>query len=307
MSLYKITLIILFSTSVNAQQPGQQADQAASAAPVAAGTVTANPTLSENLPKAFSISLFSLGGFSDKQFRNADPSMEFFDNYVSFNYKINNDFRISARPAFGYSTAGKNENGAEVTDKIRTRDFSLVAKFSNLLEDTLSAKAELANAFRLYFPTSDSSRDTGMIARLRYELEGRYNFQKSSNFRYYAKPSYYFQRFTFIPDNSNPKKPNAVRTTSKLDLEHGGEFSFEMNSYFAAKPGFEIQEKWSNSSDANKKPEVHSTTIRTGFGVEVRPSRSVSFTVSINDTRDLIVTNKSPETGYTLMTNIAMY
>ena len=305
MSLLKITFIILFSTSVNAQQPGQQADQAATAAPVAAGTVTANPTLSENLPKAFSISLFSLGGFSDKQFRNADPSMEFFDNYVSFNYKFNRDFRISARPAFGYSTAGRNIFGDEVTDKIRTRDFSLVAKYSNLFEDSLSAKAELANAFRLYFPTSDSSKDSGMIARLRYELEGRYNFQKSSNFRYYAKPSYYFQRSSFTVD-ANPKKPN-VKTTNKIDLEHGGEFSFEMNSYLAAKPGFEIQEKWTNSAPSKNKPEIHTTTIRTGFGVEVRPTRDMNFTVAINDTRDLIVTDKSPETGYTLMTNISMY
>lgn len=303
MSFIQFAFVLLFSITALAQQP----DRAVESAPSALGSVTANPPLTENLPKAFSISFFSLGGYTDKQFRNADPSMEFFDNYVSLNYKISKDFRISARPAFGYSTAGRNSFGDEVTNKIRTRDFSLVVKFSNLFEDALSAKAEVANAFRLYLPTSESSKDSGMIARLRYELEGRYNFEKFSNFRYYAKPSYYFQRSTVSLDNSNPKKPNQIKTTSKFDIEHGGEFSFDMNKYLAVKPGFEIQEKWSNSSEAENKPEFHATTIRTGFGVEVRPTRDMSFTVAINDTRDLIFTDKAPETGYTLMTNITMY
>lgn len=75
-----------------------------------------------------SVTLFSLGGISDQQFKNADPSMEFFDNYISFNYKVNRSFRISVRPAFGYSVAGYNKYGDQVTNSIRTRDFSLVAK-----------------------------------------------------------------------------------------------------------------------------------------------------------------------------------
>ncbi len=270
-------------------------------------TLTASiPSLVEP-QKAFSISLFSLGGFSDKQFREADPSMDFFDNYISFNYKISRDLKISARPAFGYSTAGKNIFGQEVTDKIRARDFSLVAKISNIFENFLPAEIDLSNSFRLYFPTSDLSRDMGLIARLRYELEGKYNFNKISSFRYYAKPSYYFQRSTTYFDNSNPKSPNSVKTTNKIDLEHGGEFSFEMNKYFAVKPGFEIQEKWSNSSEDKKKPELHTSIVRSALGFEVRANRDINFTIGIQDSRDLIATSKAPETGYTLMTNITMF
>ena len=143
-------------------------------------TVTAPMPSEESSSKAFSISLFSLGGFADKQFREADPSMDFFDNYLSFNYRINRDFRISARPAFGYSTAGRNIYGDEVTNEIRARDFSLVAKFSNLMDDTLPAAASLATSLRLYLPSSDASRDSGMIARLRWEIEGKYRFLKYS-------------------------------------------------------------------------------------------------------------------------------
>lgn len=257
--------------------------------------------------KSFGITFFSLGGFADKQFHNADPSMDFFDNYISFNYKINRDFRISARPAFGYSTSGTNIYGDEVTDKIRTRDFSFVAKFSNLLEDSLPTKMELANQFRLYLPTSDASRDSGMIARLRYELEGKYHFGKGTNVRYYAKPSYYFQRSTVFLDNSNPKRPNSVKTTSKIDIEHGGEYNYDLNKYFAIKPGFEFQEKWSNKSEAELKDEYHSCIVRTGLGFEISPTRDFNFTVGIDSTRDLILTDKTPETNYTLMTNVTLY
>lgn len=258
-------------------------------------------------PKAFSITLFSLGGYDDKQFHNADPSMDFFDNYVSFNYKINRDFRISARPAFGYSTAGINTYGDKVENKMRTRDFSLVAKFSNLLEDYISAEFDLSNQFRLYLPTSDASKDSGMIARLRYELETKYHFNRGVNVRYYAKPSYFFQRSTVYLDNSNPNRPNSVKTTSKIDIEHGGELNYDLNKVFALKPGFEVQEKWSNSSAAEFKDEYHACTIRTQLGLEIAPSRNLNFTIGIQSTKDLILTDKDAETGYTLMTNATLF
>ena len=220
---------------------------------------------------------------------------------------INRDIRLSARPAFGYSTSGRNIYGETVTNAIRTRDFSFVAKFSNLFEDSLSTSFELANQFRLYLPTSDYSKDSGLIARLRYELEGRYSLAQFSSFRYYAKPSYYFQRSTVYLDNSNPRFPNTVKTTPKVDLEHGGEFSFGLSKMFAIKPGFEIQEKWSNTSVAENKDEYRSTMIRTGVGLEIRASHEINFTVGLDSTRDLIAANKAPETAYTLMTNVALF
>ncbi len=269
---------------------------------------TAPVDIATDLPDTkISITLFSLGGIKDQQFKSADPSMDFFDNYISFNYKINGSFRISARPAFGYSTAGLDYRGQEVTNAIRTRDFSLVAKITRLFEESFSPAFELSNQFRLFLPTSDFSKDTGMIAKLRYEIEGGYYFTDISYFRYYVKPSYYFQRSTVYLDNSNPRYPGSVKTTPKIDIEHGGEFKFSLNRKFAFKPGFEIQEKWSNSSSAEAKDEYHATTIRTSAGVEFRPNRDLNFTIAIDSSRDLIAASKDPETGYTLMTNVSLF
>ncbi|MFZ3231616.1 MAG: hypothetical protein WA160_15515 [Pseudobdellovibrio sp.] len=269
-----------------------------------------NSTISnfeEYQPKSFGITLFSLGGYSDKQFKQADPSFDFFDNYISFNYKINRNFKISARPAFGYSTSGVNIYDEHVENKIRTRDFSFVAKFSNLLVDVLPASLNLANQFRLYLPTSDPSKDSGMIARLRYEVEGKYRFGHETSFRYYAKPSYYFQRSTVFFDNSNPNRPNSIKTTSKVDIEHGGEYSWELNRVFSINPGFEVQEKWSNKSEAEAKDEYHACSIRAGIGFEIAPNRDFNFTVGIASMKDLIQTYKIDETSYTLMTNVNLF
>lgn len=255
----------------------------------------------------FGITLFSLGGFTDSQFKGPQPALDFFDNYISFNYKVNRNFRISARPAFGYTTSGFNYRKEEVTNLIRSRDFSLVAKFTNLFEDLFVASFQLAHQFRLYLPTSDFSKENGMIARLRYEIEGRYSLSKFSSFRVYTKPSYFFQRSTAYFDNSNPQYPNSVKTTPKIDLEQGAEITFNINRKLAVKPGFEFQEKWSNASAAENKDEYHATTVRTGVGLEIRASREINFTIGIDSTRDLIAVNKSPETGYTLMTNMALY
>lgn len=303
-----LALTLLFISTVTWAQSAapQESATALSSEPPAQESITIDKS-TDLIDKNLSITLFSLGGVTDRQFRSADPSAEFFDNFISFNYKINRDFRISARPAFAYSTAGKNVYGDTVTNAIRTRDFSFVAKVSNLFEDSLSTSFELANQFRLYLPTSDYSKDTGMIARLRYELEGRYSLARFTTFRYYAKPSYFFQRSTVYLDNANPKFPNSVKTTPKIDLEHGGELSVGLNKMFAVKPNFEIQEKWSNSSVAESKDEYRSTMIRTGVGLEIRASRQMNFTVGIDSTRDLIAVNKAPETAYTLMTNVALF
>lgn len=305
-TVYALSLLLISSVSFS-QQAGPQESSVKLGTDVPAKEAVTIDKTTDLVDKNFTINLFSLGGVKDRQLKSADPSAEFFDNFISINYKVNPDFRISARPAFAYSTAGTNDRGDTVTNSIHTRDFSFVAKFTNLFADSLSTSFELANQFRLYLPTSDASKDSGMITRLRYELEGRYSIAQFTSFRYYTKPSYYFQRSTVSLDNSNPRFPNSVKTTPKIDLEHGGELSIGLNKMFAVKPNFEIQEKWSNSSVVENKDEYHATTIRTGIGFEIRVSRELNFTIGIDSSRDLIAVNKDPETGYTLMTNVALF
>ena len=122
---------------------------------------------------SFGVLWYSLGGYDDVQFRNADPTFSLFDSYVALSWRMPNDIRLSVLPTFGYTTDGVDGNGNQTADKFYWRDFSLAVAQNHLLEDYLPAAMDLKQKARLYLPTSDGSKDEGTIARLRLELETR--------------------------------------------------------------------------------------------------------------------------------------
>ncbi len=291
----------------NNQPPASSNESAVSNAPLAAGTdkvVSDDPDYFSKSP--FGILFYSLGGYDDTEFRNAQPSFSLFDSYVAFSWKLPNDVRIALLPTFGYSTYGYDAFGYQTTDKFYWRDFSFSVAQNHLLEDYMPAAWDLKQKARLYLPTSDASKDEGMIARLRLELETRYNIDRYSNVRIYIKPSYYFQRNTTYLSSTGKFK-----TSKMIDSEHGAEVNWNLNKYFSIKPGFEIGEKWTNRSDANQADlrygnGTHEDLIGYRLGLEIRPNRDMNFTVGIQEQHDLIDPSQTPVVGYTLLTNITL-
>jgi hypothetical protein len=259
---------------------------------------------------SFGIMWYSLSGYDDVQFHNPDPSFAMFDSYVAFSWRLPNDIRLSLLPTFGYTTSGYDGFGNKTTDKFYWRDFSIAVAQNHLLEDYLPAKWDLKQKARLYLPTSDGSKAQGMIARLRLEFETRYHVDRYSYVRIYAKPSYYFQRSTtYLNPNNN------MRTTYLADSEHGAEYSWDINKWFALQPGFAFQEAWNNRSDANSADlagrygdynAVHQSEIDYRFGIETRPTRDMSFIFGIQDAHDLAHPGETPQTSYTLLANITL-
>lgn len=262
---------------------------------------------------SFGIMFYGLGGYDDSQFREAGPSFSIYDSYFSLSWKMQNDIRLSVLPTFGYTTAGKDYQGRETTDKFYWRDFSFSVAQNNLFENYLPAEWDLKQKARLYLPTSDGSKEEGMIARLRLEVEARYNLDRYSSIRAYLKPSYYFQRAKSYLSGTS------IRAAKMIDSEHGAEVNWSLNKYFSVKPGFEIGEKWSHTSDANatdmkyyrngvliNNNGTHITEIDYRLGFEVRPNRDMSFTLGIQETRDLIDPSTQPVVSYSLLTNIVL-
>ncbi len=264
---------------------------------------------------SFGMAFYSLGGYDDSQFNNSDPSFSMYDAYVSLSWKMPNDIRLALLPTFGYTTSGKDNRGQEATDKFYWRDFSISVAQNNLFEDYIGASWNLKQKARLYLPTSDGSKEEGMIARIRLELEARYNLDRYSSVRAYIKPSYYFQR------SKSYLSGTKVKSSKLIDAENGAELNWSLNKYFSVKPGFEIKEKWANYSEANASDlksfnkttdewmnfnGTHSTVIDYRFGVEIRPTRSMSFTIGIQDEHDLADPSVAPMTSYSLLTNITI-
>lgn len=258
----------------------------------------------------FSVTAFFLGGYSDQQFYNENPSFAIFDSYISFNYHVNRDVRLSARPAFGYSTSGNGRNGDPQMDKATIRDFSFAGSIRNIGEDWLPDDVTLKFKPRLFLPTSDASKDQGLIAKFRFEWEIKYYVGRYNNFRVYLVPNYYFQRNTVYASQPVGNKPSLLYTTTMADSEHGVEYSYDINKYFALKPAIGFEETWSNTSDVNtdrERNQYRKSEWYYGAGIEVNPSRAWGFTLGVRTKKDLINTDKSVETSYTILTDAVLF
>lgn len=267
-----------------------------------AGSSTASVGEKKTERNKFGVSWYFLGGQTLNKDSQQLSSFDIFDSYLSFNYRVSDDFRISARPSFGYAMQGTTNSGRETNDKARIRDFSFVAAFSNLFEESLPAEWSYRFAPRLYLPTSDGSKEEGMIARLRLEQSLRWNFAKYTELSIYAKPSYYFQRSTaYVPAGST--KP---RTTRAADSEHGVELSRSLSKMFSIKPALNFVDNWSNASGANNKDTFRSSVLDYRLGLEVRAMKELSFTIGVQREQDLLA-QKDDVMSYTILTNGVLF
>lgn len=273
-----------------------------------ASSTTVKKNAKEVVP--FGVTAFFLGGYSDQQFYNENPSFAVFDSYISFNYNINNDVRLSARPAFGYSTSGNGRNGDPMMDKATIRDFSFAGSIRNIGEDWLPDDVTLKFKPRLFLPTSDASKDQGLIAKFRFEWEIKYYVGRYNNFRVYLVPNYYFQRNTVYASQPVGNKPSLLYTTTMADSEHGVEYNYDINKYFALKPAIGFEESWSNTSSVNtdrERAQFRKSSWYYGGGLEVNPSRAWGFTLGVRTSKDMINTDRSEETSYTILTDVVLF
>jgi hypothetical protein len=271
----------------------------------ASGTSTTTPTATTSERNPFNISLFMIGGYNDTQLKNSEPSFDIFDSYIAFNYNITKDVRIAARPAFGYSTSGYNYRGEYVTDKIRIRDFSFAGSVRNILDGTLHESLSLRFKPRLYLPTSDGSKEQGMIAAFQAETEMKWYTSRYNNVKFYMKPRYYFQRTTVYLDATG-----RIKTTSLYDSEHGVEYTHSFSKMFAVKPTVAFEESWSNTSDVNsdyERNQFRRSNVFYGGGVEINLTRDFGFTVGVRTVKSLIDVKKSEETSYSVLTDIDLF
>ncbi len=308
-------LIVQFLFSVSFAQ-NETSEQSSATSVTATATRESGSTLTDDVDEInfgnqrFGASLFFIGGYKDQQFRNANPSFDIFDSYISLSYFVNHDILISARPAFGYSIEGVNSYGDEVTNKIRIRDFSFAASIRNILEDYIDPAWSVRFKPRLYLPTSEASKDSGMIARLRLEWDVRRYLGRHSYLRFFVKPSYYFQRTTVALSNANPNRPNQLQTTAMADSDHGVTLSANLNRTFSLQGTLEFEEFWSNTSDVNtdrERNQFRQSNFYYGGGLEVRPSRSIMFIVGARTEKNLILTDRSDETSYSLLFNSILF
>lgn len=115
-------------------------------------------------------------------------------NYLSLEYRTGKGEKVFIRPAFLYNTAGQDLRGTKQDAKFTASD--LYVGYSSYSIPWLPFNMDYKTEVRLYLPTSDTSINEGMIARLRGDLKAHYPLTNRLTFLLWFKPDYFFQKRT---------------------------------------------------------------------------------------------------------------
>ncbi len=235
-------------------------------------------------------------------------------NYLSINYKLGNDQKASLRLPFNYNTAGVDKYAEEKTSNFAMSDIHFV--YSNY-DLGYIGDVDLSGKVKLYLPTSKYAQETGLITKLRLEGYADYNFNRSWSVAYIAKPDIYWQSQTASVNSNIPVLDDGMyvtdprQTNKQFGLEHYVQFQYYLNSIFqfTTKTGF--VESWYHSSATEGLDGDHTTELRLGVSMWIKPARGFSFTLGVSNDSTL-GSYKGQDTKiwqpyntqYSLMTNI---
>lgn len=115
-------------------------------------------------------------------------------NYLTLEYRTGRGEKVFFRPAFLLDSAGEDLRGTQSDSRLVWSDVYFGYSSYNIpwLPFNMDYKSEV----RLYLPTSETSKNEGMIARLRGDMKAHYPLTNRLTFLLWFKPDYFFQRLT---------------------------------------------------------------------------------------------------------------
>ena len=272
-----VSLLILGSSLVLAQAPASESE------PAPAVKFRGYQNVTDELPfmgADWRVSFFQLAAIEAGRLDDNGPASLFMYNFFSFNYKIDDDQRIAVRPVFTVSSPGTDKYNENLT-RWKTELDDLYISYSRFNLPDVGPFGSRMN-FRVYLPTSEFSRNNGMITQLHpeYYLEtslGRYwgvELQFKGDYFVNSKRAYSF----------TTGSGNVIQTTNKeTELESIIEARYRINRLFAFKPRILWHDEWYVSSPENNKPSRHNQEFAYGFGIEYRPTQNFNTTLQISN------------------------
>jgi hypothetical protein len=242
-----------------------------------------------------------------------DRSIDTYD-YFSLNYKLGADAKASLRLPFNYNTAGTDEYAEKQTSNFAMQDIHFV--YSNY-DLGYFGDIDLSGKVKVYLPTSKVAQETGLITKIRLEGYADYNFNRTWSVAYIAKPDIYWQSQTASVNTSIPTFDDGMyvtdprQTNKQFGLEHYVQFQYFLNQMFqfSTKTGF--VENWYHSSATEGLEGDHTTALRLGVGMWIKPVRGLSFMLGVSND-SMLGSYKGEDTKiwqpfntqYSIMTNI---
>ncbi len=269
--------------------------------------------------KSWNVTLFNIASQEHMTYNRKSTGQRSIDTYTyfSFNKKINEDQKISLRVPFTFNTSGQNKYGDHLHSDFKLQDIHLSYALYDL---GYIGDVDLSGNFKVYLPTGDYSRDSGMIAKFRFETFFEYSFGQYSSISYGIKPDIFWQSRTATFNYDTPTYNDGnykfdPRSTNKLaELEHFVELVLDINKYFSFKPRIGFDEAWYYSSNIEDLDGRHSTKAFYQVAFSIRPVRGINFLVGFSN-RTTLQSNKGkdiafgqPENNqYFVMTNAYLF
>lgn len=186
--------------------------------------ITEQDTMSRK-KSPFSYSYFNWATVNSRDYRNGDGQFSFY-NFVGVDYRLNYESKISFRPVFFLSSAGRNFFGEDVGSEIAIGDPYF--QYSHYDIALLPGDIGLFGAFRLYVPLSDASKVNKQLTR----TEGRFVFTtpvgRGIELSYHFHPGYYFyarrgttNHFGFAKGNKQAELEHFLELSERLTTELG--------------------------------------------------------------------------------------
>lgn len=239
-------------------------------------------------------------------------------DYLSANYKLDYDQRVSVRLPFYLNTDGTNAYGDKVSSELAMADIHVV--YSNY-DLGYIGDVDLSGKVKLYLPTSRRSANSRQVTQVRLEGYADYAITRSILIAYVVKPDIYWQTQTVAINDTVPQYADGTymrdprATTQQYGLEHYIQLQWTINSIFSLASKTGIDEGWYHSSAAEDIDGSHVTRLRLGLDLWIRPVRGLSFTLGVSNETNLGYARNNdnirfvePEnTQYSLMTNWAIF
>ncbi len=150
-------------------------------------------------------------------------------NYLTLEYRTGKGEKVFFRPAFLFQSSGQDLRGTNMPSKFAWSDVYL--GYSSYSIPWLPFNMDYKTEVRLYLPTSETSQNEGMIARLRGDLKAHYPLSNRLTFLLWFKPDYFFQRRT-VKMSTNGNFVNGTRdygyelSANLFYLFRGGVFGY---------------------------------------------------------------------------------
>lgn len=230
-----------------------------------------------NRRSPFSFGYFNWTTVNAKDYREGDGQFSSY-NFVSIDYRLNYDSKVSFRPVFFLSSAGKDFFGEDVDSELAMGDAYFQYFHYNLA--LLPGDIGLIGALRLYVPLSDNSKDNKMLTRVQARLLFTRPLGRGIELAYHMYPGYYF-----YSQRGTVNYFGAAKGNKQAELEHFLELSERISQKLGFSQRVGISHEWKydvpSQNVASKRDEFLNVSLMASYDIG-----SVNFRAGvINDVK----------------------